>query len=118
MIFIRPEDNQSIFIPKHNLAEGPFKLILEHNLSHKVTEFENLENHGNKAGYWIFTGLDFRYLAAGEYTYSLIAANVVPEEQRDFVSGWQKEKGLLQVMSTLKDPISYKTSTEKIIYNK
>ena len=107
MIFIKPEDNQSIFIAKHNEAEGPFKLILTHNLSHKVSEFDNLTNNGNKSGYWIFTGLDFRYLEAGEYSYSLVAAN-----------GYQKEAGLLQVMSTVKEPISYKKDNQKTIYNK
>lgn len=107
MIFIKPEDNQSIFIAKHNEAEGPFKLILTHNLSHKVSEFDNLTNHGNKSGYWIFTGLDFRYLESGEYSYSLVAAN-----------GYQKEAGLLQVMSTVKEPISYKKDNQKTIYNK
>ena len=107
MIFIKPEDGQSIFIPKHNLAEGPFKLILEHNLSHKTTEFEGLTDVGYKSGYWIFTNMDFRYLQSGEYTYRLMEKN-----------GWQKEKGLLQVMSTLKESISYKTNTQKIIYNK
>lgn len=107
MIFIKPEDNQSIFIAKHNEAEGPFKLILTHNLSHKVSEFDNLTNNGNKSGYWIFTGLDFRYLESGEYSYSLVAAN-----------GYQKEAGLLQVMSTVKEPISYKKDNQKTIYNK
>lgn len=107
MIFIKPEDNQSIFIAKHNEAEGPFKLILTHNLSHKVSEFDNLSNQGNKSGYWIFTGLDFRYLESGEYSYSLVAAN-----------GYQKEVGLLQVMSTVKEPISYKKDNQKTIYNK
>lgn len=107
MIFIKPEDNQSIFIAKHNEAEGPFKLILTHNLSHKVSEFDNLTNQGNKLGYWIFTGLDFRYLESGEYSYSLVAAN-----------GYQKEAGLLQVMSTVKEPISYKKDNQKTIYNK
>ena len=107
MIFIKPEDNQSIFIAKHNAAEGPFKLILTHNLSHKVSEFDNLANQGSKSGYWIFTGLDFRYLESGEYSYSLVAAN-----------GYQKEAGLLQVMSTVKEPISYKKDNQKTIYNK
>jgi len=107
MIFIKPEDNQSIFIAKHNAAEGPFKLILTHNLSHKVSDFDNLTNNGNKSGYWIFTGLDFRYLESGEYSYSLVAAN-----------GYQKEAGLLQVMSTVKEPISYKKDNQKTIYNK
>lgn len=107
MIFIKPEDSQSIFIAKHNEAEGPFKLILTHNLSHKVSEFDNLSNQGNKSGYWIFTGLDFRYLESGEYSYSLVAAN-----------GYQKEAGLLQVMSTVKEPISYKKDNQKTIYNK
>lgn len=107
MIFIKPEENQSIFIAKHNAAEGPFKLILTHNLSHKVSEFDNLTNQGNKEGYWIFTGLDFRYLESGEYSYSLVAAN-----------GYQKEAGLLQVMSTVKEPISYKKDNQKTIYNK
>ena len=107
MIFIKPEDNQSIFIAKHNAAEGPFKLILTHNLSHKVSEFDNLTNQDNKSGYWIFTGLDFRYLESGEYSYSLVAAD-----------GYQKEAGLLQVMSTVKEPISYKKDNQKTIYNK
>lgn len=107
MIFIKPEDNQSIFIAKHNAAEGPFKLILTHNLSHKVSEFDNLTNQGSKSGYWIFTGLDFMYLESGEYSYSLVAAN-----------GYQKEAGLLQVMSTVKEPISYKKDNQKTIYNK
>lgn len=107
MIFIKPEDNQSIFIAKHNEAEGPFKLILTHNLSHKVSEFDNLTNQGYKSGYWVFTGLDFRYLESGEYSYSLVAAN-----------GYQKEAGLLQVMSTVKEPISYKKDNQKTIYNK
>lgn len=105
MIFIKPENNQSIFISKHNLADGPFKLVLTNNLSNEVFEFPDLIDQGYKSGYWIFTNMDFRYLTSGEYTYSLIAAN-----------GYQKETGLLQVMTVLNEPITYKKDNNTIIY--
>lgn len=107
MIFIKPEDNQSIWISKHNLAKEPYILKLTHNLTQKETEFVNLTDAGQNSGYHIFYGLDFRSLESGEYTYSLLDD-----------SGYQKETGLIQVMSILKDPITYKKQSEKIIYSK
>lgn len=106
MLFVQPEDNQSVYISKHNLADGPFTLILEHNLTHARHEFDNLIDKGYKSGYWIFIGLDFRDLESGEYTYSLIAAN-----------GYQKERGLLQVMTPLRQSVSYNSNINKTTYN-
>ena len=105
MIFIKPEDNQSIFIAKHNEAEGPFKLILTHNLSHKVSDFDNLTNNGNKSGYWIFINMDFRELSSGEHT------NKVFDKDNN-----QLETGLLQVMYELSEPISYNTEKTTVQY--
>lgn len=107
MIFIKPEDNQSIFISKHNKAEAPFTLILIHNLSNEEYKFENLTDHGYRSSYLIFSGLDFRYLQSGEYKYSVIDN-----------SGYQKEAGLLQVMAKLEENISYKKDNQTIIYGK
>ena len=108
MIFIKPEDNQSLFISKHNLAYGPYTLILTHNLSNEEYKFENLVDHGYRSGYLVFVGMDFRYLQSGEYTYNVI----------DQHSGYQKETGLLQVMTQLKENISYKKDNQTIIYGK
>ena len=107
MIFIKPEDNQSIFISKHTDGVGPYKLVLKHNLTNEDSEFDNLTNSGYKSGYLVFINLDFRYLNSGEHTYNVYDS-----------TGSLLESGLLQVMTTLKETISYKKNTEKIIYNK
>ena len=105
MIFIKPEDNQSIFIAKHNAAEGPFKLILTHNLTGAEYTFNDLKNEGYKSGYWIFINMDFRELSSGEHTYKVFDKD-----------NNQLETGLLQVMYELSEPISYKTEKTTVQY--
>ena len=105
MIFIKPEDNQSIFIAKHNAAEGPFKLILTHNLTGAEHTFNDLKNEGYKSGYWIFINMDFRELSSGEHTYKVFDKD-----------NNQLETGLLQVMYELSEPISYNTEKTTVQY--
>lgn len=107
MLFVKPEQNQSIWVPKHNLILTPtMTLVLKHTLSSTKYELTDLVNSGNNSGYYIFIGLDLSNLESGEYEYQLLDAD-----------GWQKEVGLLQVMSVLKDPISYNKSNQTIVYN-
>ena len=106
MLFIKPENNQSIWIPKHNkVFTDKLKLVLEHTLTHKTTEFNDLTDHDVNSGYFLFYGLDFRNLDSGEYEYKLFDGD-----------GWQKENGMLQVMTKLSEPISYKHNNQTIIY--
>ena len=106
MIFIKPEEGQVIWIPKHDKVD-PYSmtLILKHKLSENEYEFPDLVDVDRNSGYFIFLNMDFSQLESGEYEYKLLDMN-----QKT------KERGLLQVMTKLKDPISYKKDKKTIIY--
>lgn len=107
MLFVKPEQNQTIWVPKHNtIFTSTATLLLNHTLSNKTYEFPELVNTGHNSGYYIFIGLDLTGLESGEYEYRLLDAN-----------GYQKEIGMLQIMSVLKDPISYNKTNQTIVYN-
>ena len=108
MIFIK-RFNTAIWVPRHSNGEGPYKLVIKHNMTGSETVLDDLKNEGYKSGYWIFIGLDLRSLEGGECTY-----RVYDKDNNEL------EVGLLQVMHTLSEPVSvsYKKNTEKIIYNK
>lgn len=106
MIFIKPEDGQAIWIPKHDKVETSFMtLILKHKMSGNEYEFTELNDVGRNSGYIIFTGMDFSSLESGEYEYKLLDMNLKT-----------KERGLLQAMTKLKDPITYTHKEKTIIY--
>lgn len=104
MIFIE-RSSTAIWVPKHTEGEGPYKLIIQHNMTHTERVIDGLKNEGYKSGYWIFIGLDLSDLEGGECTY-----RVYDKDDNEL------EVGLLQVMTTLKDPISYKKDKKTIIY--
>jgi hypothetical protein len=108
MLFLKKDQN-AIWIPKHNYYDGPFKLVLEHNLTDRTTDYPELTNNGMNSGYYIFYGLDFTGLESGEHTYKLF-----DEQDNELV-----EQGLLQVMAQPADPISvsYRKTQNKIVYN-
>ena len=106
MIFIKPEQSQAIWIPKHEKVDTySMTLILKHKLSENEYEFPDLIDSGRNSGYIIFINMDFSQLESGEYEYKLLDVNRKT-----------KERGLLQVMTKLKDPISYKKDKKTIIY--
>lgn len=106
MIFIKPEQSQAIWIPKHDEVDTySMTLILKHKLSENEYEFPDLIDSGLNSGYFIFINMDFSQLESGEYEYKLLDVN-----QKT------KERGLLQVMAQLEDPISYKKDKKTIIY--
>ena len=108
MIFIKPEQNQAIWIPKHDKVDTySMTLILKHKLSENEYEFPDLIDSGRNSGYIIFINMDFSQLESGEYEYKLLDMKLKT-----------KEKGLLQVMTRLSEPISYKTKNKTIIYKK
>lgn len=106
MLFVKPEQNQSIWIPKHNkIFTDTVDIELIHLLTGENQVFTNVKDQDINSGYFIFIGLDFSNLTSGEYEYRLIS------------DGYQKETGLLQVMTRLTEPISYKHDNKTIIYN-
>ena len=107
MIFLK-KSQTTIWIPQHNKADGPFKLIIKHNLTNEEHEFNDINNEGYKSGFWIFMNLDFRYLESGENEYKLYDKD-----------GNLIENGLLQVMQQLSEPISvsYEKKQNTIVYN-
>ena len=108
MIFIKPEEGQAIWIPKHNNVDPNYMtLILKHKLSENEYTFPEITDVDRNSGYFIFINMDFSQLESGEYEYKLLDMNLKT-----------KEKGLLQVMTRLSEPISYKTKNKTIIYKK
>lgn len=106
MLFVKPEPNQSLWIPKHNkVFTDTVDVELIHLLTAETHVFTSLKDQDVNSGYYIFIGLDFSNLDSGEYEYRLIS------------DGYQKETGLLQVMTRLTEPISYKHNNKTIVYN-
>ena len=106
MLFVKPEPNQSLWIPKHNkVFTDTVDVELIHLLTGENQVFTSLKDQDVNSGYFIFIGLDFSNLDSGEYEYRLIS------------DGYQKETGLLQVMTRLTEPISYKHNNKTIVYN-
>lgn len=106
MIFIKPEEGQAIWIPKHNKVDPNYMtLILKHKLSENEYTFPEINDVDRNSGYFIFINMDFSQLESGEYEYKLLDMNLKT-----------KERGLLQVMTQLREPISYKKDKKTIIY--
>lgn len=107
MIFIKKQQN-SICIPKHNINNGPFKLVLTNCLSHNKLEFDNLTDYNLNTIYYVFNGYDFSQLESGESEYTLYDVN-----------GDLCENGLVQFVTepTDSESISYKKELNKIVYN-
>lgn len=107
MIFIK-KDQKTVHIPRHSKTyseELTFTLKLKHNLTNEETEFTDLTDYGFKTSYYAFYGLDFTDLQSGEYNYYLCNDNA------------QLECGLLNVDNQIKEVISYKKESNKLIYN-
>lgn len=106
MLFVRPQENQSLWIPKHNkVFTDTVDIECKHLLTGENQVFTSLKDQDVNSGYYIFIGLDFSKFDSGEYEYRLIS------------NGYQKETGLLQVMTRLTEPISYKHNNKTIVYN-
>lgn len=108
MIFIKPDEGQIIWVPKHNKADTySMTLILKHKLSDNEYIFDDLVDVYERNGYYVFLNMNFSKLESGEYEYRLLDMN-----------GKSKEKGLLEVMTRLTEPISYNTENKTIVYKK